>query len=279
VNYGYSGKAKKKGSKATIVLAAAVGVAAGVAIGVGGYYAYQRYNENSRRRGYNDAGQAWGSGQYQSGMQRPSWCTVPAGKPNAGSMVQCSDCIRNYGSACRNQDSCYQGGGCSTTLPLDTVRDDLMGTGFTPDDFKSPLTVKIMEITGVEFTAKDTCPASNNATANMTAFIKASSFDTNLFFTLTEMDVLADPANGGGGGMCTRDTRSGCTSSNSCYSNEQCIVPPGGVGKFCYCKPGYCFQLKKCVRKGTANSAPFQAGITWVPIVAVLLCLRAFRFS
>lgn len=259
-SYGYSGKAKKKGSTATIVMAAAAGVAGGVVLGVGGYYAYNRYQESVA------------AGQRGVGYGSVQWCRVPPGRPNEGGMIECPDCVRMYGSTCHNQDSCFNSGGCSYTLPSDTVRDDLMATGFIPNQYKSPMTIKISSIAGTEFQASTICPKLNNVTGQTAnQWVSASSFQTNLFVTLSEMDVLASTAVE----TCLKDTRSRCSSVLSrCGSHETC------VSGWCVCKSNYCFNQNtfKCgPQSGTASSAPFQAAISWAPLAVVLISLRALR--
>merc|ERR1740130_265930 len=198
-------------------------------------------------------------------------------------MIPCPDCQRVYGAGCTNQDSCFNGGGCSYELPADTVRDDLMGEGFTPSNYKSPLTLKIKHIAGVEFEVKDICPVNNSvAGQSQSNWIKASSFQTNLFVTLTEMEVLGDSGSDDQGyvsrrraAVCIKDTRGSCPSgfNSACYSHEVC------TSGWCQCKAGYCYNsdTSSCKKTGSVNAATFQADISWAPTVALLVCLRALR--
>lgn len=268
-SYGYSGPAQKKGSKANVMMAAAAGVAGGAVLGVGAYYAYTRYN------------QAQNAGQQGTSFQSQQWCTVPPGKPNAGGHITCAECTRHYGSACHNRDSCYTGGGCDYTLNAPSIRDDLMGAGFIPHNYASPITVKIHDIVGNEFKAADMCPKDNNGTAQtIDQFVKASSFDTNLFITLTEMSNLAQSGSSSQGysvqvnvqTRCNIDTHGSCRTNAGCYNNEQCN------SGWCQCRTGYCYNQQRfeCTRQGVAG-ARFQANLALAPIAVVLLTLRALR--
>lgn len=260
--YGYSGAAKKKSSTATVVMAGAAGLAGGAVLGVGGYYAYNRYKESVN------------GGQRGTSYQSVQWCRIPAGKPNAGGFIECPDCVRRYGSSCHNQDSCFSGGGCSYTLPSDTIRDDLMATGFIPSQYKSPITIIITDITGTEFSSADICPVSNNLTGQTESqWVKASSFQTNLFITLTEMGVLGTEEPKVQGRVCLTDTHSKCSwPTNRCQSKETCD------NGWCKCRSGYCYQDFRCSRPGTTSSAPFQAQPSLTPVVVVLLFLRSLRY-
>jgi hypothetical protein len=236
-------------------MAGAAGVIGGAAIGVGGYYAYQRYNEDVNMGG--------------SGSIQQSWCRIPDGQANAGAEIPCSDCAKAYGGSCPNIDSCYSAAGCSYTLSHDTVRDDVMTAGFIPGEYTGNIIIKITGITGDEFTPAYVCPADNsNETTGSGQWVLASSFQTNLYVTLTEVDSLA------GVTVCSIDTHSVCSNGN-CGANEECH------DGWCACKSGYCYDEKtfqcKNTGKGSTNFSPLQADISWAPLIVALLCLQAFR--
>lgn len=281
-DYGYSGKAQNSGSTATIAMAAAAGVVGGAMLGVGGYYAYNRYKE---QQAYNS--QHSGSRPYQgTSYQDIEWCRIPPGQYNAGGMMECKDCIRQFGPQCQNQNSCFQNGGCNYKLQKDVYRDDLMGTGFVPEGYKSPITITIEEILGSEFQSKDICPSTTDGKTGNN-WIKASSFQTNLFVTLTEMDNLGSPdadtpadtqgfvparRRGATTGYCQLDTHGSCTSNAGCYTKEIC------VNGACQCETGYCYSKTtfSCVKRGVASAAPLQASASWT-LLAALLFFRYIR--
>lgn len=121
-------------------------VAGGALLGVGASYLYSRWNS------------------YDSCAFGSSW---------TGS---CSDC---YSSFSREQ--------CQITPPrVGAHRDDLMKTGFWPDDFTSPLTVTISSIYGMDFSSDSLCqPASSNVTT-------LGKRPSDLFLALTKVDELSD---------------------------------------------------------------------------------------
>jgi len=129
-SYGYSGaNAAKKNDKVKMAMAAA----GGVALGVGAYYAYNKYQDYKR-------------------AQDQSWCE----HTKTGEFLNCNYCRRTYGiGECREEQSCFQGTGCSYTLKEDVNRDDLMITGFLPNFFTPPLIVKITAIKGQGLSQKD----------------------------------------------------------------------------------------------------------------------------
>lgn len=197
-------------------------------------------------------------------------------------MIECPDCVRSFGSRCSNQDACFSGGGCDYKLPADTIRDDLMDSGFVPKHYKSPITIKITDIVGVEFQRSNVCPMANNASGQTTSqFVRASSFQTNLFITLTEMTTLSaevvsvpgtNTSVAGVPVTCLVDTRSKCI-NGECNNGELCI------SGWCQCKTGYCYDQTAftCIGKGTASPAPLQADLSWGPIAVLLMCLLVFR--
>lgn len=120
--------------------------------------------------------------------------------------MPCSDCAKAYGSSCPNIDSCYNAAGCSYKLSHDTVRDDVMKAGFIPAEYKDYIKIKITGIQGDEFLPAQVCPTDNSAqTSGSSQWVLASSFQTNLYVTLTEVDNLA------GVEVCSIDTHSECS--------------------------------------------------------------------
>merc|ERR1719421_2776178 len=124
------------------VAGAAVG---GAALGIGSYYAYQRYKSWDRSRSQ-------------------TWCSY------RGAYYDCQSCRERYGwSQCREDNSCFEpgrGGGCGYTLPNDVNRDDLMTTGFLPKTFTPPLLVTVKKIEGYGLTQADLkCDATANELA------------------------------------------------------------------------------------------------------------------
>jgi hypothetical protein len=173
-------------------------------------------------------------------------------------MIECKDCYAVYGTQCISETGCWTFGGCNYVLPTDTVRDDIMTMGFIPGHYVSPLHIKITRISGTDFSEQNNCPKDNNVSGQSTdQWVRASSFKSSLFTTLTEMDLLGAPAD-----SCSRDTHSRCTNGACSNSQEEC------VNNWCRCQTGYCFYEKhfECRKQGTAGAME-QAVISWVPIV------------
>lgn len=256
VDYGYSGRGYSQGTLVPVMMAGAAGVAVGVVVGVGGYYAYNRYSESTQQ------------GQVGVPYQAVQWCKIPTGEPNEGGMIECQDCIREFGNRCVNEDSCFSSGGCNYKLPKDTLRDDLMDSGFLPKHYKSPIKIRITDIVGTEFQEANICPMANNISGQTkTQFVRASSFQTNLFVTITQMSPLT-------GAVCSRDTHGKCV-NNQCNPGEEC------VSGWCQCEQGRCYNqtIFSCSTKiGTTGAAPLQARLSLLPAAVVLLiCLRALK--
>jgi hypothetical protein len=173
-NYGYSGAGVKKSSAVPMMMAGGVGLAAGAALGAGGYYAYSRMsNKNS-------------NGHWQD----QSWCRPDDDQTRT---MTCRDCVAEEGNMnrCEPIDDCYQGGGCSYAMPGDTLRDDVMVAGFVPDNYVSPFTITITKVVGDDYTQSKICPTAQPDTGSVgAAWQKASSIQQSLFMTLTEMTVL-----------------------------------------------------------------------------------------
>jgi hypothetical protein len=235
----------------------AAGAIGGTAIGVGGYYANKRYKEDV------DLG---GRGSIQL-----SWCRIPDGQANAGAEMPCSDCAKVYGSSCPNIDSCYNAAGCSYSLYDDTIRDDVMTAGFVPAEYQNSIIIKITGIQGDEFLPANICPADNtNSVTGSSQWVLASSFNTNLFVTLTEVDNLGSVSN------CSMDTHSACTNGN-CGTHEEC------KDGWCMCMAGFCYNSTafQCLSNGTVKTStsfsPPQADFLWAPLIVATLGLKAFR--
>lgn len=149
----------------------AMAAAGGVALGVGAYYAYNKYQDYKRSR-------------YQS------WCE------HEGEFYNCNYCRKMWGiEGCREEGNCFLGTGCSYTVPEDVSRDDLMVTGFLPEYFTPPIMVKITSIKGSGLSQADLkCdPTSLEMAAKNITEVAPMSFKPILFLTLTSMDQLDDP--------------------------------------------------------------------------------------
>jgi len=151
--YGYSGaNAYQRPSGGSGVGKVAAAAAAGVVAGVGASYLYSRWRSYDRCSTDDD----------------DSW------------FGSCSDCRSLYS------------GSCQPETPKVANRDDLMSTGFWPDDYKSPLVVKVTGITGADFAPGRICPPAPGWN---------ESIGQDLFLTLTKItelgDTLAPDAAGG----------------------------------------------------------------------------------
>lgn len=190
-SYGYTGKAAaKKNDKVKLAMAAA----AGVAVGVGGYYAYNRYRDMKRARSQ-------------------TWCSYQ------GEFMDCETCRRRYGSfRCKEETRCFSqeaGSGCGYQLTEDVNRDDLMATGFLPKAFTPPLLVAIKKIegTGLKQTDLKCDPTSLELASKGYQSTVDISFKPLLFLTLTSMDSLDDPSAEDPTLQTTDHTRPGCIPS------------------------------------------------------------------
>lgn len=134
-----------------------LGAAAGVTTGIAASYLYSRWN---------------------------SWDRCRYGTTWTGS---CKDCYNSY-----TRSQCMQ-----APPPEDANRDDLMNTGFWPDDFTGPLKVIVTAVQGLDYAAARICPPTGwdpNATLSTVQWTVPNSQD--IFLTLTAMAELADSANG-----------------------------------------------------------------------------------
>jgi len=139
---------------------AGAGLVGGVAVGAGAMYLLSSSSSYSRYS------------LYGRGNDRCS--------QSSGWSGSCRDCYQRYGYG----DQCVQEG------PLGSAnRDDLMDTGFWPADWKSPLTVTIFSVRGVDFERSQICPP-----ADWTNFSGSEVLPTgsDLFLTMTEMAELGD---------------------------------------------------------------------------------------
>lgn len=203
--YGYSGNSYQKNSKVPMMMAGGAGLVAGAAVGVGAYYMYSRMSRNNWNAGANDR----------------SYCPVPGGS----GQMRCDDCYQRYGSQCKAQNSCYEGsGGCQQSMSSDTHRDDIMTAGFVPAEWTSPLTVTITAITGPGYLPAEICPVEQPDTGTYDdEWEKASSFNIELFMTLTELESL-DPQEEF---ATTLDPRAGSGLINAGYSRAGSCWLPG----------------------------------------------------
>lgn len=255
-SYGYSGNAQKTSTVTKVMMAGAAVAGAGV-LALGGYYAYKRYTE--------------GKATASAAGVDVEWCRVPqSNAANKGKLIQCKDCNTAYGvGACESEDQCYRGGGCNYVLPSDTYRDDLMGTGFVPNTYKSPITIKITRILGDDFTQAKVCPVSNADTSNTDVFVANSVVNPDLYVTLAEQGVLELTP------TCDSDARSPCDTDENCEEFATC------VNGYCKCASGYCYDgvAFACIRSqgATTSSASFQFANVWILVLALFASMRAVR--
>lgn len=97
-----------------------------------------------------------------------------------------------YGATCPGYEcctgcphSCYADGNlaCDMTISRDLYRDDiLMGTGFIPDDVVLPVTLRILEVAGVDYRRSGICPGLGAAQP------------ADLFATLSSLDEVGSAA-------------------------------------------------------------------------------------
>lgn len=129
-SYGYSGKAAvKKNSKMKIAMAVVGGAVGGAALGVGAYYAYQRYKD-------------W------DGIKQISWCD------RLGTFYDCDSCRRKFFDDCKEDDDCFKGG-CSYKPSDDLNRDDIMSSGYVPAMYTPPYKVIVTKVEGPGLTQAD----------------------------------------------------------------------------------------------------------------------------
>eukprot|EP00933_Yihiella_yeosuensis_P015748 TRINITY_DN13632_c0_g6_i1.p1 TRINITY_DN13632_c0_g6~~TRINITY_DN13632_c0_g6_i1.p1 ORF type:complete len:941 (+),score=72.71 TRINITY_DN13632_c0_g6_i1:2-2824(+) len=183
-SYGYTGTGQKKGSNMKLVMAGAAGLAAGAALGVGGYYLYNKMS----------AGQWSGSGTYAD----QSWCQVPSG-PSQGRTMECADCYRSYGSKCKSENGCFSSNGCDYTAQTDLNRDDIMTGGFIPQEYTPPLTVSITKVSGDDYKSSKVCPATPTAgTTFDSTWVQGNSVNVDLYMTLTQVENVGSTGLGNG---------------------------------------------------------------------------------
>lgn len=167
-----------------VVMAGAVGLGIGVAMGVGGYMAYKAMTQPNK---YPQTGTGYDQ----------SWCQRPGG---TGSLMQCSECFKKHGSMCTPENRCFESGGCDYKVKNNMERDDIMTAGFVPQLFVPPLTVTITKITGGNFAKADVCPVESSGTPTFDSnWVKASSVDVDLFMTITQVEQLDNRNNQGQG--------------------------------------------------------------------------------
>jgi len=155
-NYGYSGAgaySATSSSRGRLLMMGGAGLVGGVLLSgalMSMYGGYSRYSYSNQR------------------------CWLEPSGPS----LSCSECYRNHANI-----DCTQEGPRRYAN-----RDDLMDTGFWPDDWKGPLTVTIYSITGADFTTA-ICPPQDwsENTSNMIAPSGSS-----LYLTLTALEELGD---------------------------------------------------------------------------------------
>jgi len=111
-----------------------------------------------------------------------------------------------YGStwsgSCKECYERYSREDCGMDIDENVNRDDLMNTGFWPDDFTGPLTVLVTAIRGVDLLASRICPptgwTANSSGRRLEASVETSPASwtppngQDIFLTLTQMAELAD---------------------------------------------------------------------------------------
>jgi hypothetical protein len=263
-SYGYTGNAKSSNTAQNVMMAGAAVAGAGV-LAFGGYYAYKRYTQDEL-------------GASGSGVDT-EWCRVPdyvngQAQAQAGKLIQCKDCTAAWGSGtCRNEDPCFSGGGCNFVLPKNTYRDDLMGSGFIPSTYKSPIKITIRQIVGSDFLAANVCPGNAPNITDISVFVANSVVAPDLFVTLAEQSFLQDPS-------CDQDTRQQCTADESCTGFTHSVCSTNIGVNTCVCSEGYCYNQGTfvCERNplGT-SSAPGQFLSPWLLLLALCVSLRALK--
>jgi len=133
----------------------------GAALGVGASYMYSRWNS------------------YENCQFGSSW---------SGS---CRDC---YAREAHSSASCQLG-----PPKVSAHRDDLMSTGFWPDDWTSPLIVTFWAIEGQDFAKNLICAPQQVANASSSLSSRSLRI-ADLFFTLTQVDELGSTEEAGGAG-------------------------------------------------------------------------------
>jgi len=92
-------------------------------------------------------------------------------------MMSCADCAAKHGTD------------CAPELPPVANRDDLMDTGFWPEDYTSPLTVTITSIEGHDFSPNILCASGLASNDKLTEAARKHSA-SDIFLTLTKMEKL-----------------------------------------------------------------------------------------
>lgn len=236
-SYGFSGYGAYPASyRPNVVFGSALGLGTGAAIGfVAGSY-YESYASSSlywrRRR----------SGSFE-------WCVVPSSDSvQAGSLMECWDCSARYGAgACLKASACYSAAGCGLQLTSAMHRDDLANSGFLVSDWISPITVSIVNMSGLN--RSNLCPQTRE---NATSVNGSMILRPELFLTLTIQSPLS-PA-------LPCDNILGTPCNTSCYgSNQVCVASTAGR-RACICQDGSCVQgsgfTASCVTSYTSASIP-----------------------
>lgn len=161
-SYGYTGGMAHKSTSSSKIMMAAAG---GAVAGMGAYYLYSRWSRG---------GWGWRNSRCEA--------TTMWGNTWSGS---CTECYYRYSS-------------CRRLFQRNAARDDIMGTGFIPGDFTSPIKITFYSLTGSEFEESVICPpAGYNFTTNTDANGNAwNPPDADIFVTLTSMMELAETLDG-----------------------------------------------------------------------------------
>lgn len=97
---------------------------------------------------------------------------------------------------CRDCVGRFQAANCDAQLPVsvDIVRDDLMTSGFVPNDFVGPITVTITGLSGTDFDPMQVCPPLGwNEDLNVPAWAPPN--NATMILSLTEMSSVNAHAN------------------------------------------------------------------------------------
>jgi len=160
-SYGYSGQSaytSPTSGRSNMAMYAGAGLVGGVAVGAGAMYLMSSSSYGSYSR-------------YGRGNDRCSH--------SSGWSGSCSACFQRY-----KNEECIQDGPRGSAN-----RDDLMNTGFWPADWKSPLTVTIFSVSGVDFERSRICPPAGWTEHDGSEVLPAGS---DIFLTMTEMAELGD---------------------------------------------------------------------------------------
>jgi len=220
--YGYSGPKAYKGSKGGISTGMMVGAAAGgLVLGAGAMYMYS--NSNSRYSQWGRSGYGWRQVECSYDSDRDG-CWKDTGFIDI--LTSTGECNSNQragdpsyngravfpptGIFSSSDRSCYK---CNKqqywtrcqrkAMNYDLNRDDVMATGFIPNDMASPIKITVYSVIGADFNMPspvagqftprdDVCPPQNWNAANDTPVWEMASPAKDIYVTLTPLDEFAN---------------------------------------------------------------------------------------